>query len=114
MSRWEAYQSKVKTKSTQTPDTSDISRLFPFHQYFSNAPQPIFKGRTYEEDMEIAEGCFRHVKKIFTQLEVSAFYNRYSLFSLAATNCLCKKDNIFEICNSALSGDHCLLMVVIR
>ncbi|XP_073465795.1 RNA helicase aquarius [Aquarana catesbeiana] len=69
MSRWEAYQSKVKTKSTQTPDTSDISRLFPFHQYFSNAPQPIFKGRTYEEDMEIAEGCFRHIKKIFTQLE---------------------------------------------
>lgn len=74
MSRWEAYQSKVKTKSTQTPDTSDISRLFPFHQYFSNAPQPIFKGRTYEEDMEIAEGCFRHIKKIFTQLEVSALY----------------------------------------
>uniref|UniRef100_A0A5F9C7S8 RNA helicase aquarius n=1 Tax=Oryctolagus cuniculus TaxID=9986 RepID=A0A5F9C7S8_RABIT len=25
--------------------------------------------RSYEEDMEIAEGCFRHIKKIFTQLE---------------------------------------------
>uniref|UniRef100_A0A8B9FRF2 RNA helicase aquarius n=1 Tax=Amazona collaria TaxID=241587 RepID=A0A8B9FRF2_9PSIT len=40
MSRWEEYISKVKAK-----------------------------GKSYEEDMEIAEGCFRHVKKIFTQLE---------------------------------------------
>uniref|UniRef100_A0A8B9N226 Aquarius intron-binding spliceosomal factor n=1 Tax=Accipiter nisus TaxID=211598 RepID=A0A8B9N226_9AVES len=40
MSRWEEYISKVKVK-----------------------------GKSYEEDMEIAEGCFRHVKKIFTQLE---------------------------------------------
>lgn len=71
MSRWEAYLSKIKTKSAQTPDMNDIAKLFPFQQYFSNAPQPIFKGRTYEEDMEIAEGCFRHIKKIFTQLEVS-------------------------------------------
>ncbi|XP_075700839.1 RNA helicase aquarius [Rhinoderma darwinii] len=69
MSRWEAYQSKVKTKSSQAPDVGDIAKFFPFHQYFSNAPQPIFKGCSNQEDMEIAEGCFRHVKKIFTQLE---------------------------------------------
>ncbi|XP_018426684.1 PREDICTED: intron-binding protein aquarius [Nanorana parkeri] len=69
MSRWEAYLSKVKAKPAQTPDVSDIAKLFPFQQYFSNAPQPIFKGQTYEEDMEIAEGCFRHIRKIFTQLE---------------------------------------------
>uniref|UniRef100_A0A4W6EGY1 RNA helicase aquarius n=1 Tax=Lates calcarifer TaxID=8187 RepID=A0A4W6EGY1_LATCA len=47
ISRWEEYMSK----------------------YFSNAPQPVFKGRSYEEDMDIAEGCYRHIKKIFTQLE---------------------------------------------
>ncbi|XP_073433968.1 RNA helicase aquarius [Dendrobates tinctorius] len=69
MSRWEAYQSKVKTKSSQAPEVGDIAKFFPFHQYFSNAPQPIFKGCSYQEDMEIAEGCFRHIKKIFTQLE---------------------------------------------
>ncbi|XP_069805390.1 RNA helicase aquarius [Dendropsophus ebraccatus] len=69
MSRWEAYQSQVKTKSSQAPDVGDIAKFFPFHQYFSNAPQPIFKGRSYQEDMEIAEGCYRHIKKIFTQLE---------------------------------------------
>ncbi|CAH2328296.1 RNA helicase aquarius [Pelobates cultripes] len=69
MSRWEAYLSKVKAKPTHTPDVSDIAKFFPFHQYFLNAPQPIFKGGSYKEDMELAEGCFRHIKKIFTQLE---------------------------------------------
>ncbi|KAJ7344898.1 hypothetical protein JRQ81_000848 [Phrynocephalus forsythii] len=69
MSRWEEYMSKVKVKGSKPPDVADISSFFPFHQYFANAPQPIFKGRSYSEDMEIAEGCFRHIKKIFTQLE---------------------------------------------
>uniref|UniRef100_A0A8B9FQP9 RNA helicase aquarius n=1 Tax=Amazona collaria TaxID=241587 RepID=A0A8B9FQP9_9PSIT len=69
MSRWEEYISKVKAKGGKVPDVTDVSSFFPFHQYFANAPQPVFKGKSYEEDMEIAEGCFRHVKKIFTQLE---------------------------------------------
>lgn len=70
MSRWEEYMSKVKAKGSKPPEVADICSFFPFHQYFANAPQPIFKGRSYTEDMEIAEGCFRHIKKIFTQLEV--------------------------------------------
>uniref|UniRef100_A0A8C3RSU6 RNA helicase aquarius n=1 Tax=Chelydra serpentina TaxID=8475 RepID=A0A8C3RSU6_CHESE len=69
MSRWEEYISKVKVKGGKLPDVADVSSFFPFHQYFVNAPQPIFKGKSYEEDMEISEGCFRHIKKIFTQLE---------------------------------------------
>ena len=47
-----------------------MKELFPFNKFFENAPQPLFKGQTYEEDLEIAEGCFRHIKKIFTQIEV--------------------------------------------
>ncbi|XP_077992997.1 RNA helicase aquarius-like [Glandiceps talaboti] len=65
LSRWEKYLSKVKGKTDVTP----IKEEFPFEQFFANAPQPIFHGRTYDEDMEIAEGCFRHIKKIFTELE---------------------------------------------
>ena len=56
--------------SQQEKVVSKVKELFPFMTYFDNAPQPLFKGRTYEEDMDIAEGCFRHLKKIFTQLEV--------------------------------------------
>ncbi|XP_039598060.1 RNA helicase aquarius isoform X2 [Polypterus senegalus] len=69
MSRWEEYLSKVKAKPGKTVDVEEVSRYFPFHKYFSNAPQPVFKGRSYDEDMDIAEGCFRHIRKIFTQLE---------------------------------------------
>jgi len=47
-----------------------VGELFPFTEFFSNAPPPLFKGRSYAEDMEIAEGCFRHIKGIFTQIEV--------------------------------------------
>ena len=70
ISRWEQYMSKVKPKQGKTVEAEAVASFFPFHKYFSNAPQPVFRGRSYEEDMDIAEGCYRHVKKIFTQLEV--------------------------------------------
>uniref|UniRef100_A0AAR2JCJ2 RNA helicase aquarius n=1 Tax=Pygocentrus nattereri TaxID=42514 RepID=A0AAR2JCJ2_PYGNA len=69
MSRWEEYMSKVKPKPGREVNPQEVASHFPFHKYFSNAPQPVFKGQTYEEDMDIAEGCYRHVRKIFTQLE---------------------------------------------
>lgn len=31
--------------------------------------QPIFKGTSFTEDMEIAQGCWRYICNIFTQLE---------------------------------------------
>ena len=70
-SRWEAFLSKVKktADSKETVGVEKIKEHFPFLRFFENAPQPLFKGRTYEEDLEIAEGCFRYIKKIFTQLE---------------------------------------------
>ncbi|CAJ1073365.1 RNA helicase aquarius isoform X2 [Xyrichtys novacula] len=69
ISRWEEYMSKVKPKQGKAVEAGAVAAHFPFHKYFSNAPQPVFKGRSYEEDMDIAEGCYRHIKKIFTQLE---------------------------------------------
>ncbi|XP_062863448.1 RNA helicase aquarius isoform X2 [Trichomycterus rosablanca] len=69
MSRWEEYMSKVKPKPARDTSVQDVAEHFPFHKYFSNAPQPVFKGQSYEENMDIAEGCYRHIRKIFTQLE---------------------------------------------
>lgn len=49
---------------------ADLVSLFPFHQYFSNAPQPLFPSDVSKEKiMDIARGCQRHIKKIFTELE---------------------------------------------
>ena len=62
--------SKVVVKAGEDGDLAKVKQLFPFTKFFENAPQPLFKERTFAEDFDIAEGCFRHIKKIFTQLEV--------------------------------------------
>lgn len=68
--------SKVRPKHGKKVEVQAVAEHFPFPKYFSNAPQPVFKGRSYEEDIDIAEGCYRHIKKIFTQLEVRMFDTR--------------------------------------
>jgi len=42
--------------------------LFPFKQFFSNAPQPLFPG-SYVEDLEVAESCFRYLANVFEEID---------------------------------------------
>ncbi|KAL6231173.1 hypothetical protein BDW75DRAFT_50389 [Aspergillus navahoensis] len=50
--------------------TEDIIAAFPFHEYFSNAPAPVFDPSASKETViDVAEGCQRHVDKIFSELE---------------------------------------------
>ncbi|KAE8144411.1 P-loop containing nucleoside triphosphate hydrolase protein [Aspergillus avenaceus] len=43
---------------------------FPFHVYFSNAPQPIFDTSSSKEALlDAVEGCQRHMDQIFSELE---------------------------------------------
>merc|ERR1712232_1275907 len=46
-----------------------VSLLFPFTEFFSDAPQPLFPGTSYEEDMEVARGCFRYFENMFKEIE---------------------------------------------
>nr|CAD7575589.1 unnamed protein product [Timema californicum] len=69
LARWERFISRVRPASGKIVAVKTVKDEFPFHCFFDNAPKPLFKSRTYEEDMEIAEGCFRYIEKIFTQLE---------------------------------------------
>ena len=39
----------------QPEGVAAISELFPFHSYFSNAPQPLFTGHSFHDDWDIAE-----------------------------------------------------------
>lgn len=39
----------------QEEEVSKIAELFPFTGYFSTAPQPVFKGVSFAEDLDIAE-----------------------------------------------------------
>ncbi|XP_064403055.1 RNA helicase aquarius-like isoform X4 [Halichondria panicea] len=69
LARWEKYTTKLKPLTEKEEGVAAIAGEFPFTKYFSNAPQPLFNGRSFAEDWDIAEGCFRHIKKIFKQLE---------------------------------------------
>ncbi|TNN39070.1 Intron-binding protein aquarius [Liparis tanakae] len=46
ISRWEEYMSNVRPKQSSTVEVEAVAAHFPFHKYFSNAPQPVFKGRS--------------------------------------------------------------------
>lgn len=45
-----------------------VAMHFPFSLFFSEV-QPLFAGGSFAADMEVAEGCFRHIKRIFEQLK---------------------------------------------
>ncbi|KAL9044416.1 MAG: hypothetical protein Q9214_002445 [Letrouitia sp. 1 TL-2023] len=48
----------------------EIINSFPFHQYFQDAPQPLFLPiLTKEQTRDIAAGCQKHIDKIFFELE---------------------------------------------
>ncbi|KAL7286119.1 hypothetical protein TKK_0019633 [Trichogramma kaykai] len=69
--RWENFKKVVKQRSEgdKEPPAQIIDEEFPFHKFFDNAPQPLFRGKNFEEDLEIAESCYRYIERIFTQLE---------------------------------------------
>lgn len=70
MSRWEKFLSEIERfadAETYTP-TVFVER-FPFIRFFDDAPQPLFPGQSYAEDMKVARGSFSYISKIFTQLE---------------------------------------------
>jgi intron-binding protein aquarius len=48
----------------------EIVESFPFHSYFSTAPQPLFNAEaTKESIIDTAAGCQRHIAKLFSELE---------------------------------------------
>ncbi|EKG20245.1 hypothetical protein MPH_02478 [Macrophomina phaseolina MS6] len=64
---WTKYWNAVESGEL---NDEDMVVQFPFHQYFSNAPQPLFPpGSSREALMDIAAGCYRHIEKIFSELE---------------------------------------------
>ncbi|KAB5570757.1 P-loop containing nucleoside triphosphate hydrolase protein [Coniochaeta sp. 2T2.1] len=63
---WAKFEEAVRSDKTST---EDIIQTFPFHYYFADAPQPLFPEDSDRETVvEIAEGCYRHISKIFAEL----------------------------------------------
>ncbi|XP_003696210.1 RNA helicase aquarius isoform X1 [Apis florea] len=70
LTRWERFETRSKQRQkTENDSAFIIDEEFSFHKFFDNAPKPLFKRNTFEEDFEIARSCFRYIERIFAQLE---------------------------------------------
>lgn len=64
---WAQFWSTAESESS-TP--AQILEAFPFYNYFSNAPQPLFPDHESKKAiLEVARGCENHISKIFSELE---------------------------------------------
>jgi len=59
---------KFEVDSRSITDTTDIAPLFPFSEYFSDTPEPLFCG-DLSTDLESVRGCFKHITKLFQELQ---------------------------------------------
>jgi intron-binding protein aquarius len=63
---WARFQEAIKAPKITA---EAIIEMFPFHHYFLNAPQPLFPLEASKEMvLDIANGCYHHISKIFTEL----------------------------------------------
>ena len=69
ISRWEKFISEIESYNGEKYTSSVFNEQFPFTRFFNDAPQPLFTGQSYEDDLVVAKGCFEYISKIFTQLE---------------------------------------------
>ncbi|KAF5195306.1 Rna helicase aquarius [Thalictrum thalictroides] len=65
-SRWEQF---LAACSQNQDKPSFVKDRFPFTEFFSDTPQPVFTGQSFKKDMRSAKGCFRHLKIMFQELE---------------------------------------------
>ncbi|PGH11437.1 hypothetical protein AJ80_07116 [Polytolypa hystricis UAMH7299] len=64
---WTKYWDKVRSAEASG---DDIIQNFPFHAFFSDAPQPVFDPNASKEALiDAASGCERHLDKLFSELE---------------------------------------------
>lgn len=65
LSRWESFEVDV----SNTSDPRFVSARFPFTAFFSDAPQPLFEGKSLEIDMIKAKRCMRYIRNMFDELK---------------------------------------------
>uniref|UniRef100_A0A182NDY0 RNA helicase aquarius n=1 Tax=Anopheles dirus TaxID=7168 RepID=A0A182NDY0_9DIPT len=75
VARWEKFLSEFEREDVGggeregAPARDQFEEHFPFVRFFKDAPQPLFGGATYDENMDIARSCFRYVSHMFAELE---------------------------------------------
>ncbi|PNP40630.1 hypothetical protein TGAMA5MH_07628 [Trichoderma gamsii] len=64
-----AWAKFLLVAESDASSAADIVQHFPFHAYFADAPQPLFPEEADRAQvLDIAQGCYRHISKIFSEL----------------------------------------------
>ncbi|KAF4458644.1 NAM7-nonsense-mediated mRNA decay [Fusarium albosuccineum] len=64
-----AWNKFLHVANNDESTVADIVEAFPFHTYFSDAPQPLFPTEGDREHiLDVAQGCYHHISKIFSEL----------------------------------------------
>jgi intron-binding protein aquarius len=64
---WRRYQPLLESPESTAAELVDA---FPFTSYFANAPQPLFPESASKAELrKIIRGCYRHIEKVFSELE---------------------------------------------
>ncbi|SMR48831.1 unnamed protein product [Zymoseptoria tritici ST99CH_1E4] len=65
--RWKRYWEEVSNADPSSVE--EIVVAFPFHNYFANAPQPLFPAEAGREKLiDIAKGCEHHIRRLLDEL----------------------------------------------
>ncbi|KAI5784028.1 P-loop containing nucleoside triphosphate hydrolase protein [Pyronema domesticum] len=68
-SAWNKYKTAIE-EAGDSVTVEQIRDTYPFATYFSNTPAPMFPADlTVDSALEIAQGGYRHISKIFSELE---------------------------------------------
>ncbi|BFZ61236.1 hypothetical protein YB2330_002295 [Saitoella coloradoensis] len=59
---------KFKNYISAVSDAAAVSAAFPFHAFFAHAPQPLFSDASIDENISVAEGCYKHMQNLFEEL----------------------------------------------
>lgn len=70
LARWEKFASRLRSmEGSESDRTEVIATEFPFTEFFKNAPQPLFAGSSFDDDVRVAESCFRYIEGVFDELD---------------------------------------------
>lgn len=70
IARWEKFINDLESSNENDSTSAEFfTKEFPFINFFNDAPQPLFNGKTFKENFEIAQSCYRYIDHIFTELE---------------------------------------------
>jgi intron-binding protein aquarius len=68
-SAWDRFEEAI-SNAGQSATVAMVREAYPFNYYFSNTPSPMFPDNiSLAEALEIAQGGYRHIQKIFSELE---------------------------------------------